>query len=270
LPLAEHSATGRLVYLETDPVQLQAELLRRDAEAIAFLKCHCALFTWGLNYGKPDCQVPLPDDFKYELTLPPIVPDFWQSDGGYGNSFTTIGNWRQHGAIKLNGDVYQWSKHFEFLKFIDLPARTGQLFELALGSYGDTDKQLLEGHGWKVRDALPFSLNPDDYRQYIMQSRGEFTVAKDQNVRLRSGWFSERSAQYLAAGRPVIMQQTGFSNTLPTGMGLFAFSTMDEIVEAVETINADYKRHCRAAQAISEEYFRYDIVLKPLLVAMGL
>jgi hypothetical protein len=224
-----------------------------------------------LNYGNADCKVPLPEDFHYKLTFPPIVHDFWQphayEDGG---TFTTIGNWRQHGALKLNGDVYHWSKHLEFLRFIDLPARTAQSFELALGSYRDTDKQLLEGHGWRVRDALPFSLNLDEYRQYLTRSRGEFTVAKDQNVRLRSGWFSERSAQYLAAGRPVIMQQTGFSNRLPTGRGLFAFSTMNEIVDAVENINSAYKQHCLAAIELSHECFSYDVVLKNLLAEVGL
>jgi hypothetical protein len=166
--------------------------------------------------------------------------------------------------------VYHWSKHLEFLKFLDLPGQAGQTFELALGSYRDTDKQLLESHGWKVRDALAFSLNLDDYRTYISRSRGEFTVAKDQNVRLRSGWFSERSAQYLAAGRPVIMQQTGFSNTLPTGQGLFAFTTMKEIVEAVESINSAYEQHCQAASELSHEYFSSDVVLKRLLAEVGL
>src|SRR5439155_9617198 len=131
------------------------------------------------------------------------------------------------------------SKHHEFLKFLDLPARTGQLFELALSSYTDADRELLESHGWRVRPALDFSDDLDAYRSYIGGSRAEFTVAKDQNVRLRSGWFSDRSATYLAAGRPVVTQETGFSNVLPTGRGLFGFSTVDEIVGAVEAINAD-------------------------------
>src|SRR6266496_1407266 len=99
------------------------------------------------------------------------------------------------------------------------------------------------------------------YRRYIAESRGEFTVAKDQNIRLKSGWFSDRSATYLAAGRPVITQETGFSNILPTGEGLFAFSTMEEIVQAVECIDADYERHRRAAHALALEYFNYEVVL---------
>jgi hypothetical protein len=120
-----------------------------------------------------------------------------------------------------------------------------------------------------MRPAKIFSWNLDAYRQYIRRSRGEFTVAKDQNVRLRSGWFSERSAQHLAAGRPVISQETGFSNVLPAGQGLFGFSSLDEIVAAVERINVDYARHSRAAPELAHEYFHYEGVLQRLLTEVG-
>ena len=171
--------------------------------------------------------------------------DFWQRTAAApASSFTTIGNWRQPWRdVILDGERYSWSKHHEFLKFIDLPQRTAQPFELALSSYEPEDQEMLEEHGWQVRHALDFSIDPDAYRDYIAGSRGEFTVAKDQNVRLRTGWFSDRSATYLAAGRPVISQDTGFSNVFPTGEGLFGFSTMDEILAAVEAINSDYARH---------------------------
>ena len=129
---------------------------------------------------------------------------------------------------------------------------------------------MLESYGWRVRDALPFSLDLDDYRAYIANSRGEFTVAKDQNVRLRSGWFSDRTATYLAAGRPAITQETGFSNVLPTGEGLFAFSDMDGILAAIDAINADYSRHREAAAGVARDFFEYDVVLKPLLAHVGL
>jgi hypothetical protein len=112
---------------------------------------------------------------------------------------------------------------------------------------------------------MSFSTDLDAYREYIVKSRGEFTVAKDQNVRLRTGWFSDRSATYLAAGRPVITQETGFSNILPTGRGLFGFSTMDDILAAVDSINSDYEGHCRAAAEIAHNYFSHDVVLKDLL-----
>lgn len=270
VPLPEHSATGRLLYLETDPVELEIELHDNDQAAVEFLEPHFAFFTWGENYGNPDCKVPLPERFAFRPTRPPVVLDFWQSDVPGGPTFTTVGNWRQWGQVKYQGEVYTWSKHHEFLKFLDLPALTGQAFELALSSYEEADKALLERKGWKVRNGLSVSTDIDPYRRYLIDSRGEFTVAKDQNVRLRSGWFSERSAQYLAAGRPVITQETGFSNILPTGRGLFGFSTLDEGAEAVAAINSDYEGHCRAASELARDYFNYDHVLSRLVDDIGL
>jgi hypothetical protein len=117
---------------------------------------------------------------------------------------------------------------------------------------------------------MPFSTEPDRYRRYIAESRGEFTVAKDQNVRMRSGWFSDRSATYLACGRPVITQDTGFGNVLPTGEGLFAFSSLEDILAAIERVNSDYPKQRRAAQAIAQEYFSHDTVLPRLLKDSGI
>jgi hypothetical protein len=272
VPRPEHYTTNRLIYLETDPVQLQVELFENDQEAINFLSPHKTLFTWGLNFGAEDCKVPLPERFHFRRTFPPVVCDEWALPrSGRREFFTTVGNWRQYGCVRFNGEDYHWSKHLEFTKFLDLPARTNQRFELALSSSSRTedDLKLLETNGWKVRDSLAFSYDVDAYRDYILSSRGEFTVAKDQNIRLRSGWFSERSAQYLAAGRPVIMQDTGFSNVLPTGEGLFAFLTMDDILAAVDCINADYGGHCRAASELAHSYFSYDVVLPRLLDEAG-
>jgi hypothetical protein len=271
VPLPEHHATGRLIYLETDPVELEIELYNGDRKAEEFLKPHCAFFTWGLNYGHTDCRVPLPERFPFKVTRPPVVPDLWESFAlGPADTFTTIGNWRQPGTVTFRGEVYTWSKHHEFLKFLEVPGRTAQAFELGLSSYEPADRALLERHGWRIRHAMDFSNDVDTYRDYIGQSRGEFTVAKDQNVRLRSGWFSERSAQYLAAGRPVITQETGFSNSLPTGKGLFGFSTIDEVAASVEAVNADYEGHRRAAADVAREYFGYEAVLKSLLGEVGL
>ena len=271
-PLPEHYATGRLVYLGTDPVEVEIQLYHNEQATIDYLAPHCAFFTWGENYGSPDCGVPISDRFHFKPTRQPVVLDLWQAyRDGPADTFTTIGNWRQvWREIEFQGETYHWSKHYEFMKFIDLPRRTSQPFELALSGYEQDDRRMLEGQGWRVRHALGFSIDVDAYSQYIGQSRGEFTVAKDQNVRLRSGWFSDRSATYLAAGRPVITQETGFSNILPTGAGLFGFSTMDEILGAIENINAGYERHCRAALDLAREYFSYDVVLPRMLAEVGL
>jgi hypothetical protein len=273
-PLPEHYETGRLVYLGTDPVEIEIELYHNTPETIAYLEPHCAFFTWGENYGNPDCKVPYSERFLFKPTRQPVLLDLWQEmarGAPANNAFTTIGNWNQPWrTLKFQGEIYRWSKHFEFLKFIDLPRHTSQPFELALASYKETDQQMLEGKGWQVRPALDFSTDVDAYRAYIAGSRGEFTVAKDQNIRLRSGWFSDRSATYLAAGRPVITQETGFSNILPTGHGLFGFSSMEEILQAVDRINTDYQHHCHAAYALAHEYFSYDVVLPRLLAEVGL
>jgi hypothetical protein len=271
VPRPEHFASGRLVYLETDPVTCEIRLHRNDPKALAMMEPHRHFFTWGLNYGHPDCKVPLPERFHFHPSPPPIVLDLWRRDGnGPSDTFTTVGNWRQQCREWFQGDVYHWSKHLEFLKFLDLPSRTSQSFELALGRYDEEDERLLKNHGWRVRQASTISKDLDAYRRYIIESRGEFTVAKDLNVRLRSGWFSERSAQYLAAGRPVITQETGFSNVLPTGRGLFAFSTLEEIIQAVDRINSDYAAHSRAARDIAQEYFAAERVLTNLLEQVGL
>jgi hypothetical protein len=232
-----------------------------------------AFFTFGENYGRPGCRLPVDGRFVFRPTRQPVVLDFWAGREGFNGdamTFTTIGNWQQPWReVTFEGEVYHWSKHHEFLKVLDLPRRTGQAFELALSSYDDAVKAMLEGRGWRVRHALDFSHDPDAYRAYIGSSRGEFTVAKDQNVRLRTGWFSDRSATYLAAGRPVITQETGFSDVLPSGEGLFGFATPEEAAAAVERVNADYEKQRRAARRIARECFSHDVVLPKLLAEVG-
>jgi hypothetical protein len=266
-PMAHHESAGVFVYVDTDPVEIQIGIHENARQAIDFLGAHDAFFTWGLNYGAPDCRVPVSDQFCFHPSPPPVVTDLWKSavDPSKG-LFTTIGNWRQdYREFEFQGETYYWSKHREFLKFIDLPRRAGPQFELALSSCDDDDRRLLETHAWRVRNALPFSADLDQYRDYIRESCGEFTVAKDQNVRLRSGWFSERSASYLAAGRPVITQDTGFGSVLPTGTGLFAFTTIEEVIDAVRRIRGDYATHSRAARDIAAGFFDYRLVLPRLL-----
>jgi len=267
VPRPEHYESGRLVYVGTDPVAHEVEVHQGIQGTIEYLEPHCAFFTWGENYGNPDCGVPACDPFEFVPTRQPIVIDLWESfRRPPADTFTTIGNWRQSWRpVTLNGEVYRWSKHLEFLKFINLPLRSGRLFELALSSFDDEDLHVLTANGWKVRESLHFTRDLDAYREFIGQSRGEFTVAKDQNVRLRSGWFSDRSASYLACGRPVVTQETGFSNILPTGEGLFGFSTLDEIEEALDRIDRDYALHSAAASRIARECFDYRVVLSAML-----
>ena len=270
-PLPELAATGRLVYLETDPVQLQLELRHGLQETIDFLEPHCAFFTFAENWGKPGCGLPHQDRFRFVPTRQPVVMDLWPDRlPEPADLFTTIGNWRQDWRdVTFEGVRYTWSKHHEFLKYLDLPERTGQAFELALSSCEPSERKMLAEHGWGVRDGLEISAGIDRYRDYVGASRGEFTVAKDQNVRLRTGWFSDRSATYLASGRPVVTQDTGFGEVLPTGEGLFAFDSPEAAAAAIAEIDSDYVRHATAARELAREHFGHEAVLRALLDHLG-
>lgn len=272
-PREEHARTGRLIYIETDPVRLQIELARGRRCTIELLEPHVAFYTYAENYGRPGCRLPVSDRFQFRPTRPPVVLDFWPPAPGNGRAFTTIGNWRQPWRkLRWRGETYTWSKHYEFLKFLDVPARTGRNFELALSgsSLDAVDLRRLQQAGWRVRDAQEFSNDIEAYRNYIASSLGEFTVAKDQNVRLRTGWFSDRSATYLASGRPVVMQETGFSDVLPTGQGLFAFDCLEDVERAVETVIGNYPGQREAARSVAREWFAHDVVLGRLLDDFGL
>jgi GT2 family glycosyltransferase len=271
-PLPELAASGRLVYLETDPVQLQLELHHGVAETIEFLEPHSAFFTFAENWGRPDCGLPEQDRFPFQPTRQPVVVDLWPDRTAQpADLFTTIGNWRQDWRdVTYGGERYTWSKHHEFLKHLALPRRTGASFELALSSCEEGERAMLAEHGWGVRDGLEVSRGIDAYRDYIGASRGEFTVAKDQNVRLRTGWFSDRSATYLASGRPVVTQDTGFGAALPTGAGLLAFDSPAGAVEAIERVDADYSIHAWAARELAREHFDHAVVLGALLDHVGI
>jgi GT2 family glycosyltransferase len=269
-PRPEHYETGRLVYLETDPVQLQIELYDELQQSIDFLEPHIAFFTFGECYGRPGCGLPVSERFAFRPTRQPVVLDLWLGGGHDSGTYTTIGNWSQSWRnVTYAGERYSWSKEQEFHKFLALPSLSGRSFELALSSYGPHDRELLEARGWRVRHALDFSTEPDPYRDYIRGSRGEFTVAKEQNVRLKTGWFSDRAATYLAAGRPVINQDTGFGEVLPTGEALFAFTTVDDVLAAFETIESDYQRARRAAFELASEHLDAARVLGKLLEDVG-
>ena len=270
-PLPELSATGRLVYLETDPVSLQIEIAQGNAATLEFLDQHCAFFTFAESYGRDDCALPVFERYPFRPTRQPVILDFWRcAEARPGLAFTTIASWRQlKREVVYLGEIYSWSKHFEFLKIIDLPSRTDQALELSLGKCSDLERAMLVEKGWSVRDALAISRDLDAYRSYISGSRAEFTVAKDQNIRLRTGWFSDRSATYLSAGRPVVTQETGFSRHLPTGAGLLPFENADGALEAIEAINCDYEKHSRAARSLAKEWFDSDVVLGRLLEDLG-
>jgi hypothetical protein len=267
-----HMAAPLRVYVQTDPVGAELKLACGDEHTRDAFAAHDVIATYGENYGAPDCGVPL-NGAVYRATRQPVDLDLWSyAFDPRAQPFTTIGNYRTSGYdVEWNGQTYTWSKHHEWERFIDLPSRVMQELELSMSLQEERDREHLERHGWHVVSPAEMSLDAfGSYRSYIRDSRGEFTVAKDQNVRLRSGWFSERDACYLASGKPVVAQDTGFGNVLPTGEGLFAVSDVDEAAAAIEAINSDYERHCRTARAIAEEFFDAPAVAARLLEDVGL
>ena len=269
----DHALARRLIYVETDPVTNQLELANGKQKTFDVLRAHDTIVTYGESYGLPGCDVPLVGEFEYKKTRQPIDVELWpMAFDAACVAYTTSGNFKQQGHdVVWNGETYHWSKHHEFLKFLELPRRCPEVpFELCLNVDDESDRRLLLDHGWKLSSPLQMSLDPWGYQDFFRRSRAEWTVAKDQNVRLQSGWFSERDACYLACGKPVIAQSTGFERFLPTGEGLFAYRTLDEILAAVDAIEADYEKACRAARAIAVEHLEASAVARKFLEDVSL
>jgi hypothetical protein len=266
----EHMACPRRIYVESDPFVYQVKVANGDSSIIEKLEPHDTFFTFGENINEPDCDIPV-ERFKWLPTRQPVVMDLWENPYGYdGSAYNTITTWHNKGRnIEYNGETYYWTKDREFEKFLELPKKRNARFELAAGVDEEVRRRLTE-NGWQQVDSVKVSKDTDYYRQYIQQSRGEFTVARDQYVRPNTGWFSDRSVCYLAAGRPVITQETGFSKFLPTGKGLFPFKTMEDILAAVDEIESDYEGNCKAAREIAGEYFDAEKVVGSLMSRVAL
>jgi hypothetical protein len=273
--LEEHLRVPVRIYLETDPVLPQIGLASGDEYTWMMIRAHTHHFTFGENYGAPDCEIPVVD-VPYQPTRQPVVLDWWAAEGkdlrAEGAQYSTVATWNQTGDkdVEWKGRKLVWSKHEQFLKFLDLPELTGQRMELALATANASVPALLEENGWSVADAWRLSRDILTYRDYIRGARGEFTVAKGQVIDVRSGWFSDRSACYLAAGKPVLLQATGFEQILPTGRGLFAFSTTEDVLAAMEEIERDYRGNSRAAREIADEYFSAEKVVGSVAEWAGL
>jgi hypothetical protein len=197
----------------------------------------------------------------------PVVLDHWPVHPLGTKAFTSIGSWRgAYGPVNYGGRTYGLRVH-EFRRFLSLPRRSGERFEVAIDIHPDetTDLELLAMHGWVLADPREAGADPWAYRSYIQRSQAEFMVAKNMYVQARSGWFSERSSCYLASGRPVLAQDTDLGHLLPIGEGLLTFSTVDEAMAGVERIAADPDRHAKAARAIAEEHFDSNRVLPGML-----
>ena len=263
----------RLIYVESDPGVEQIKIDLGDTTVRDYLARHASLFTFGELVGTEKFPVPL-HGLAWQPTRQPVVSDLWSTGAPPpdGSVFTSICNWSTSGKkdISWRGSNYLWSKSLEFLKFVEAPRRCGETFELATDIKDSGEQQIFTGNDWRLVDPHALSIDWDRYRDYIRSSRGEFTVAKDQYTRLHTGWFSDRSACYLAAGRPVITQETGFTEFYGGQEGLLAFRTMDDVEAATAAIGSDYARHSRAAIEIARDCLEAEKVLGSLLDRAGL
>ncbi len=265
--------SDRILYVESDPGVEQIKIDKGVKSTMEYLRRHRALFTFGENVGTKSFPVPT-HGFKWLATRQPVVTGFWKTRRSPASApvFTSVANWSTSGLkdISWRGERYLWSKSREFLRFVSAPAKAGETFELATNIKDSKTRTKFQRNGWRLRCPLQMSVDYWLYRDYIQRSKGEFTVAKDQYVRLNTGWFSDRSACYLAAGRPVITQETGFTKNYGGKAGLLSFRSVGEIVDAVEEVNRDYANHSRAAYDIAREFFEAEKVLKSILDRAGI
>ncbi|MCK6690760.1 MAG: hypothetical protein L6Q97_01520 [Thermoanaerobaculia bacterium] len=274
-----------LAYIDSDPGFTQVKLINRDEAFAQRVAAHDIHFSFGE-------QLPtglLPTEYRWLPTRTPIVLSEWQTGRPHRETYTTVMNWTSYKPLQLNGRVFG-QKDVEFVQFLDLPRQLkGLSFEVAVAKtqhknwqskiehilpeapgasmtrlFG-SPREMLTHYGWKVVDPAECCGDIDTYRRYIEQSKGEWSVAKGGYVTAQPGWFSCRSACYLAAGRPVAVQSTGFESVLPAGEGIVPFRNLEEAIRAIKDIEHNYSRHAEAARAIAEDHFDAGKVLKNLI-----
>jgi hypothetical protein len=263
LPLwrQEYAWPRRRAFIDADPAFTQVNAANGQQDLVETLARCERLFTIGQRLGQPDCTVPTLGRVWHTTRSPIFLPAWPVVSADSATYFTSVMQWKSYRDVVYRGSHYG-NKEQEFPRFLDLPLQTTQPLLLALtGAPPDQFEQ----HGWAVVEGWSTSLTPESYQTFIQQSRAEFGVAKHGYVVSRGGWFSDRSVCYLASGRPVLVQDTGLADWLPVGKGVVTFTTLDEAVQGIEQINADYAGHRTAARRVAEEFFAVERVLPPLL-----
>jgi hypothetical protein len=249
----------RRALVDTDPVFTQ---IGGHGIGGPFERYH-TLFTYGENVHRPGCTMPTGGK-QWLPTRQPVVPELWAVTRGDSSApITTVMNWTAYGAYEFEGRKYG-QKDIEFVPFIMLPIETSRAMAMAVGTTRDVEQQLTDG-GWRMVSGREVTRDPRAYQRFIADSKAEFAVAKHAYVSTQCGWFSDRSTGYLASGRPVVVQDTGFSRFLPCDKGLLAFRTRDEALAMLVRLDEDYESHCAAARRVAEEHFHADRVLNDML-----
>jgi hypothetical protein len=268
----EHRGAARVAFIDSDPLYTQAGILRNGTAAQIedrvrwWRDNHDVFFTFGENVGRSDCSIPT-GPFEWLPTRQPVVLGAFSRPSVPVATrrpvLTTVASWEPAEAGPVVDGVTYSGKGQEFERFIDLPARSTLPIEIALSGRAPADR--LRAHGWQLRNGLDVSRDPWAYRAYLAGSTGEWSVAKNAYVATRSGWFSCRTACYLALGVPAVVQDTGFGRVIPTGEGVLSFSTLDEAAQAINHLAREPDRHERAARALAAAYFDSDSVLTDLI-----
>ncbi|MEJ5375773.1 MAG: glycosyltransferase [bacterium] len=270
----EYLGVKRVAFIDSDPMYTQASvpgyvnnsLDEEDRSRVEMLKEHHVFFTFAENIGAHDCLIPK-EIFSWIPTRQPIVVECFEPHRvpvpQRRRTLTTVASWEPaEGGRVVNGVEYK-GKSAEFQRFMDLPSKSVIPLELAMS--GRAPKERLQAHGWNMVEAYPVSSDPWVYRDYLASSLGEWSVAKNAYVASLSGWFSCRSACYLALGVPVVVQETGFSKILPSGKGILPFSTVEEAAQAIASLAQEPQKHAQAALELAREFFDYRKVLGHLL-----
>jgi len=260
------------MFIDGDPMFAQVSLLDpKNADYFARVRAHDSHFTFGLNVGGPGCLVP-DTGIRWRKTVQPVALDQWpaQTDEGL-DRFTTVMNWSSYAPVEWQGKKYG-QKNLEFERFKTLPQHTPQRLEMAMGhGIGAVRPDAeLRALGWTILEAGEVLPDHRSYREFLRTSKAEWSVAKHGYVAARTGWFSCRTACYLALGRPAVVQETGWSDFIPAGDGLLAFSTLEEAADAIADINDHYAEHQAAARALAEQFFEAKKVCHDLLVQAGI
>jgi len=255
----------RTVVIDTDPVFTQLRMMH-DSAFLDYYRQFDRVATFGRLIGTPACPLPT-HGFNWIPTNQPVALHHWQVTPAAGEAFTTIGKWEHSSErnMEFAGKKYLSSKGVEWMKMLDLPARVPWDMTMGMASMPPETAAQFRKHGWKLVDPEQASVSCQSFAGFIRASAGEFTVAKEIYAALPSGWFSDRAAAYLASGRPVVTQASGFDQWLPVGQGLFSYRDIDQAAEALKKIATDYNSHSEHARKIAENYFASDLVLTELL-----
>jgi hypothetical protein len=253
------------VLIDTDPAFTQIQHLTAP-ERRAFAEAHTAFFTFGENIPRGTSRVPA-DGLPWQATRQPVVLDQWPLTAApAARRFTTVMLWNSYPAVEYGGVRYGM-KSVSFDAFVDLPRHTNVTLELACKTRARLTR--LVEHGWRLRSPRGSSGDPWRYQRFIQGSTAEFSVAKHGYVAANTGWFSERSTAYLASGRPVVVQDTGFSEWLRADAGVVAFSSLEQAIHGIERVTAEYDRHAKAAREVAAAFFDSRPVLTSLLGRAG-